>query len=173
MIINKSLYTIEGYKSFLKLLYKKVKLLSYITSFILFCIGILLMFFGFRGYVYIVFSLALICFVYFFINILESESIKKNALLISATQQIFTFHEDEFSLVQTSRIGQFEDKYSYSELFSAYKTKEYYFLFVNRTQAFIVDLNGFLEGKEEELDDLLKSKLGDRFINKGTKKNKD
>ena len=149
MIVVKTLYTLQGYKLFLRLLYKKVRIFSYITSFLLFSAGLILMFLQLKGYVYVVFSLSLPFFVQLFINSMENDAMKKNALLISATLQTFCFEDNKFILTQSSRIGEFKEEYFYSELFSIYKTKDYYFLFVNRTQAFIVDINGFIQGNEK------------------------
>jgi hypothetical protein len=104
------------------------------------------------------------------INSLENEAIKQNALLISATQQTFCFYEDKVTLIPTSRLGEFNDEYLYTEIFSVYKTKEYYFLFVNRTQALIVDIHGFIEGDEYTLDELFTSAIKEKFINKCKKK---
>lgn len=165
-MIIKSLYTIESYKAFQKLLYKKIKILSYITSFILVILGVILIYFGFFGYSYVVLGVALPIFIHVFTRYIENESIKKNSLLMQSVSQTFHFREDRVKLHQTSIVSTFEDEYFYNELVSVYKNKKYYFLFVTRTQAFIVDKEGFISGNEKELDELLKNVLKEKFINK-------
>ena len=90
-MINKTLYTLENYKAFLRLLYRKVKILTYITSFILFVFGVTLMFFQFNGYIYIIFALGMLIFVIAFIHFIEKDSINKNVLLLCDTEQTFYF----------------------------------------------------------------------------------
>ena len=70
---------------------------------------------------------------------------------------------------QVSKLGDFNDEYYYKELLSVYKSKEYYFLFITRTQAFIMERNGFVGIGEEEFDTFLKEKIGKRFIDKARK----
>jgi hypothetical protein len=76
-MIIKSLYSINLYKEFQKLLYKKIKILSYITSFLLCVLGFVLMIFKYAGYIYLVLGLTLPVFVYSFIKITENEAIKE------------------------------------------------------------------------------------------------
>ena len=169
-MVNKTLYTLENYKAFLKLLYRKVKILTYITSFILFVFGVGLMFLKFQGYIYIVFALGLMIFVNIFIHFIEKDSINKNVLLLCDTEQTFYFEVDRVKVIQRSRMGLVEDEYLYKELYSIYKTKTHYFFFINRVQAFIVDVNGFIEGDEISLDELLKGVNETTFINKGKRR---
>jgi hypothetical protein len=165
-MINKTLYTLENYKAFLRLLYRKVKILTYITSFILFVFGVTLMFFQFNGYIYIIFALGMLIFVNAFIHFIEKDSINKNVLLLCDTEQTFYFEEARLRIVQRSRMGIVEDEYLYKELYSIYKTKTHYFFFVNRVQAFIVEINGFIDGDEISLDELLNRVSEVNFINK-------
>lgn len=165
-MILKSLYSIKLYKEFQKLLYKKVKILSYIISFLLVVLGIILIFFNYFGYIYVVFGVTLPVFMHVFIKLMENENIKRDVLLQYGASQTFYFEEDRVRLNQVSKLGTFEDEYFYDELVSVYKTKKYYFIFVTRTRAFIVEKEEFVVGNEKELDELLKLNLKDKFINK-------
>ena len=169
MLVNKSFYCLKSYKEFQKMLYRKVKILSYITSFILVIVGVVLMFFEMPGYIYIVFGVALPIFINFFIRAMENENIKKSALLRCGAYQTFIFNEESVDIHQESKLGVFNDAYFYNEFISVYKNKEYYFFFVTRAQAFIVEVNGFVSGNDKELDELLIKVMGKRFINKGHK----
>ena len=101
---------------------------------------------------------------HYFIKLLESENIKKNALLRCGARQTFSFLDECVSISQVSKLGDFNDEYYYKELLSVYKSKEYYFLFITRTQAFIMERNGFVGIGEEEFDTFLKEKIGKKFI---------
>lgn len=169
MITNKSFYCLKSYKEFQKMLYRKVKVLSCITSFILVVIGVFLMFFEMPGYMYIVFGIALPIFINVFIRAMENENIKKSALLRCGAYQTFNFNEESVDIHQESKLGIFNDTYFYNEFISVYKSKEYYFFFVTRAQAFIVEVNGFISGSDKELDKLLTTVMGKRFVNKGHK----
>jgi hypothetical protein len=80
--------------------------------------------------------------------------------------QTFSFEEDRIKLHQISKLGEFSDEYFYDEILSIYKNKKYYFIFVTRTRAFIIDKEGFISGNEKELDDFLNNILKEKFINK-------
>jgi len=165
-MIIKSLYSIELYKEFQKLLYKKVKILSYITSFLLCVLGVVLMFFQYAGYIYVILGCTLPIFIHLFINLTERENIKRDVLVRYGAMQTFYFEEDRVRLHQISILGEFSDEYFYDELFSVYKSKKYYFVFVTRTRAFIIDKEGFVSGNEKELDEFLTNNLKEKFVNK-------
>ena len=86
------------------------------------------------------------------------------------TMQIFTFNDEEILLEQISKYDSFKDRYRYSDILSIIKYKEYYFLYVNRLQAFIIRNEDYVVGNEEELDKLFKEKKGNRFIIKRNSK---
>ena len=64
--------------------------------------------------------------------------------------------EQGFSLEQISRGNNFEDRYIYKEILSVVKYRKYYFIYVNRAQAFIVRNEDYILGNEKEFDDLFK-----------------
>lgn len=166
---NFTFFTEKAYRSFFKLLYGKVKILSYITSFLLVIIGIVLLYFGYAGYVYVVSGVGISIFSICMIKFIENEHIRQNKLLISGATQQYEFNEDHFTIHQISKFGELKDKYFYNEILSVYKNKEYYFIFVTRKNAFIVDISGFDDNEEKNLDELFKEVFKKNFINRGKK----
>ena len=124
------------------------------------------MYFQYMGYIYVVLGCALPIFIHFFIKFIENENIKRDVLIKYGAMQTFYFEEDRVRLHQTSKLGEFSDEYFYDELVSVYKNTKYYFIFVTRTRAFIVDKEGFVSGNEKELDEFLMNNLKDKFVNK-------
>jgi hypothetical protein len=169
---NFTVFSIKACKEFFKLLYRRVKILSYITSFLLVIIGIALIYFGYSGYVYIISGCGIIIFSLSVIGFIENEYIKRNKLLIHGAAQQYEFYEDYFTIHQISKLGDLYDKYFYKEVLSVYKGKQYYFIFITRKNAFIVDISGFDSNDEEKIDELFKNTFNKSFINKSHRRNK-
>ena len=166
---NFTIFSIKACREFFKLLYRKVKVLSYISSFLLAILGIVLLYFGYAGFVYIICGIGISIFSVCVIKFIENEHIRQNKLLISGATQQYEFNEDHFTIHQISKFGELQDRYSYSEILSIYKSKDYYFVFVTRRNAFIVEISGFDGEDVIKVDELFANKFGKRFINKGHK----
>ena len=66
----------------------------------------------------------------------------------------------------------FVDNYLYKDIYSVIKYKNYYFIYINRIQAFVIESRDYLLGNENEFDELLKKLMDVRFIIKRKNKNK-
>lgn len=166
MYVNISIYSIDKFKIFQKWLYKKVKLLSYITSFLLVAIWGGLRFLSYDVEIYLACAFIFPFCVHAFAWFVSYEQIKNNLVLKYGAEQTFEFDEDGVKVKQKSINGEYIYEYIYTDFLNVYKWKKYYFIFVTRTNAFIMDRDTFIVGKEEEFDSMLKQIYGKRFINK-------
>lgn len=166
-----SIYDINTYKVFLKYTYFKIFILGYICGLVLFLIGIYFAFSSRNSYaMYLLSGILLPLLLHIFYRYNLSESISKNKLLKYGTTQVFTFLDDGFELEQTSSYDLFKERYNYEDIYSIIKYKRYYFIYVNRVQAFIVNNDNYICGNEQELDDLFKKVKKERFIIKRSSK---
>jgi hypothetical protein len=106
-------------------------------------------------------------------RVLEIEALTKNGYLKKSVVQFFTFNEDGFELEQISNFDSFKEVYLYKDIIKVIKYKKYYFMYINRAQAFIVNNEDYVYGNEEEFDRLFKEVKGERFILKTRKKRKE
>lgn len=173
MIRLKSIYDINTFKKFQRYMLRHVFALAYVCGILLIGVGVLFAFLSKIAYeVYIVMGIFLPLIVHVFHKMMEVQTISKNVYLKSATVQIFTFDEEGFELEQISKFDAFKEKYLYKEIYSIVKYKRYYFIYVNRVQAFIINNEDYVIGNEEELDKLFFKVKGDRFIIKKNSKKK-
>lgn len=56
--------------------------------------------------------------------------------------------------------------YTYDMLFSAYETRDYFFVYLNKMNAFVINKSGFIKGTPDDLRGLLSSKFGKKFKSK-------
>lgn len=168
MVRLRSEYNLQSLEVFRKYSYKNIYILSYVCSLLFIGVGILFAFLQKSIYVvYLLLGVLLPILVHLFPKIMENKF--KNVYFKRETVQIFTFDEEGFELEQISNNETFKEKYSYSELLSIIKYKEYYFMYINRSQAFIVCAKDFISGNEEELDELFKKCNKDKFFIKKRK----
>ncbi len=75
----------------------------------------------------------------------------------------FLFYENELEV-----INQFSNtKLEYEKIYQAYETNDYFYLFMNKIQTFIVEKSGFEStGDMEKFRELIKEKLGEKYIKK-------
>lgn len=173
MIQLRSVYDLKAYQSFQKYSWKKIYVLTYICSLILILLGILFAFCEKKIYVvYLLLGVLFPVMMHVLPKTMWKIYLNKNIYLRSKTVQIFTFDEEGFELEQVSNIDIFKERYNYSNLLSVIKYKEYYFMYINRSQAFIVCANDFVQGNEAELDELLKTNKKEKFIVKKQIKHK-
>lgn len=173
MITIRSVYDITSFRVFQKHTLFKIFILSYICSILLLVTGVLLIYFQKQNYaMYLLSGVCLPIGVHVIYKIQEVETINKKRLLRDTTMQIFTFDEEGFSLEQISLQETFKENYLYSDIYSIIKYKEYYFLYINRIQAFVIKNEDYIKGNEEELDKLFKKMKNENFIVKRNSKKK-
>ena len=91
--------------------------------------------------------------------------IKPNLAMMSAeTEQQFQFFDDRFMCSQIKG-DEFNDfmQAKYSMLFRAIETKEQYFLYISRTQCYVINKADITAGSVEELNKILTNNLGEKF----------
>lgn len=171
MIRLRSIYNVDTFKKFQRYMLRYVFVLAYICGILLIGIGVLFAFLSKIAYeVYIVMGIFLPLIVHVFHKMLEVQTISKNIYLKSETIQIFTFDEEGFELEQISKFDAFKEKYLYKDIYSIVKYKRYYFAYINRVQAFIINNEDYIIGNEEELDKLFSKVKGENFIVKRNSK---
>lgn len=91
-----------------------------------------------------------------------SDRIAKNSLLIkNETVQIFRFSQDMIMTNESSRYVIAKDtRISYEAIMKVVEKEDAFYLFVDKTQAYIIDAKGFTAGSRKELHDFLIDKLG-------------
>ena len=91
--------------------------------------------------------------------------IKPNLAMMSAeTEQQFQFFDDRFMCSQIKG-DEFNDfmQAKYSVLFRVIETKEQYFLYISRTQCYVINKADITAGSVEELNKILTNNLGEKF----------
>ena len=86
-------------------------------------------------------------------RISASSAFKKSPALFD-TGLTFTFHEDYFTVQTTGMVSGTSD-IRYEALYRVYQTKDYFYLYLQQRQSYIVDKKDFTAGKPEELAVLL------------------
>ena len=170
MIQLRSVYNLKTFRAFQRYTLNKIFILGYLCGIALIGVGIWFAFSERSYIVYLLSGILLPLMLHVFYKFMEADALNKNIHLRDTTMQIFTFNDEEILLEQISKYDSFKDRYRYSDILSIIKYKEYYFLYVNRTQAFIIKNEDYVVGNEEELDKLFKEKKGNRFIVKRNSK---
>lgn len=170
MIQLRSIYNLKAFRVFQRYTLNKIFILGYLCGLALLGVGVCFIFTDRSYIIYLLSGVLLPLMLHVFYKFMEIEALNKNKYLRDTTMQIFTFNDEEILLEQISKYDSFKDKYRYSDILSIIKYKEYYFLYVNRTQAFIIKNEDYVIGSEEELDELFKSKKENRFIIKRNSK---
>ena len=170
MIKLRSVYDLKIFRAFQRYTLNKIFVLGYLCGLTLLGVGVWFAFSERSYIVYLLSGVLLPLMLHIFYKFMETDALNKNKYLRDTTMQIFTFDNEEILLEQISKYDSFKDKYRYSDIISIIKYKEYYFLYVNRSQAFIIKNEDYILGNELELDELFKSKKGNRFIVKRNSK---
>lgn len=96
------------------------------------------------------------------VNYMMKKAIKNSPLMKSVLTQIFSFG-DEIHLQESSQyIKSNEMTYAWELLYKAVEAPGAFYLYINKTQAFIVDKAGFTQGNPQDLHGLLLEKLGSK-----------
>ena len=148
-------------------MFSKIYVLAYVCSVIFVGFAILLAFLDKIVYpVYLIFAVLLPTLVHLYHKFSILIAVKRSKHLNANTLQIYSFDEDGFELEQVSMYDTIKEKYLYEDIYSIVKYKNYYFLFINRVQAFIVECNE----EEKDLYELFYRVKGESFIVKGRNK---
>jgi hypothetical protein len=171
MITIRSIYDLKTFRAFQRYNLKKIFILAYICALAFIGVGIWFAFTSRSSYiVYLISGILLPVLINVFYKTMELETINRNIYLRDTTIQIFNFNEEGFELEQISKVDTFKDKYTYKDILSIIKYKKYYFIYINRSQAFVINNLDYVVGNEQELDELFKKVKGERFIVKRNSK---
>lgn len=85
---------------------------------------------------------------------MQTKRILKTDSMILGLKNDFTFYEDCLEVVNSRSTT----KIPYEELYSYHESDTYFYLYLNKISAFLVDKNGIEEGKEQALKHLLEEK---------------
>lgn len=166
-----SFYNIQLMRVFHKYTYYKVFILCYVCSLLLIGVGIYLAFTSRELYLaYLLGGILLPVFMHVYYKFIEYDLVNRTAGIKKGIKQIFTFDELGFELNQVSIYQDFNESYRYSDVLSIIKYKCYYFIYINRSQAFVIKSEDYLEGNEEELDALFSKVKKEKFIVKRNSK---
>lgn len=90
--------------------------------------------------------------------ILPRISYKNGQKLIGSTMQ-FVFNENGFLINSSCEYAKANGEYKYDFLYNVYEMDNYYYLYINKVSAYIVDKNGFENTMPEDFSKFLESKL--------------
>lgn len=93
-------------------------------------------------------------------------NLKRDKRFQNPVEAEYTFAEDVFHYVIGTNTGSME----YRLLFKVYESNDFFYLFINPMEAYIVGKDGFTSGTAAEFRSLMASKMGKKFYNKATKK---
>lgn len=104
-------------------------------------------------------------------NFLMKKTIKKSPVLNGGTTQIFRFTDERVMLNESSKyIAASDTELTYDAFIRAEEKPTAYYMFIGKSQAYILDNKGFTSGSREELNALLSEKMGARFKPLGKRK---
>ena len=83
----------------------------------------------------------------------QSEKVQKNLV------NFYLFYEKYFKV--KNKMGSF--KLRYYKLYKAYENENYFYLYLDKDYAFILEKSGFITGNIDEFQKFIKSKLGFKF----------
>lgn len=92
--------------------------------------------------------------------------IKTDKRYESPMEAFYVFSEEGFDYA----IGVNKGSMGYKMLYKAYESNDFFYLYVNALEAYIVSKDGFTSGTPEQFRSLMVGKMGKKFYNKATKK---
>lgn len=161
---NKTKNTPESYAEFLNF-HQKTFHLSYLAYTVfwsfMFLLCIILCFGSNSRTQGVLFTIALIVFIAYRIlrpRMLVDKELKSDKL---TTNNINTFYFYDKTFEAKNERGKFY--YKYSLLYKAFETETYFYLYVNKENAFLVSKSAFSLGKAEDFSSFLKKKCGFKY----------
>lgn len=162
MIKNKTVYTKENFLEFQKYHYfHHMKIARILFS----LFGILLLMISISGFLYedyvfaivelILGSFLLLEFNTSLMPILQAKHILKSDSMLIGMENMILFHE-EFIEVTNPRST---SKIPYEELYCFSEHQDFFYIYLNKISAILIDKKGMIEGTIEELSQLLKENI--------------
>ena len=154
MIKANTVYTKETLNDFVSFALKKNKtfIIIYVCAFIILLASIFMFIMGdiFYGVMYLFFAL----FFSSYQLILSVLTRKKVAMSIGCYDE-FEFGEDKFKIISYSQKGEEKSTITkkYDEIFKTYQNKDYFYIFIDKINAFIITKKDFKE--LEKFDELI------------------
>ncbi len=98
-----------------------------------------------------------------FTRAMIERALKNSPLIKNETTQIFRFASDRMMANESSKYVTAQDtQISYDAILKAEEREEAFYLFIGKTQAYILDAKGFTMGSRRELHFFLLDKLGNK-----------
>jgi len=102
-----------------------------------------------------------------FVLLLPSLSVKMSKYVIGA-ENLYQFTEDEILIESTLPLSSGQTKANYAYFHRIYETREMFYLYISKRQAFILKKSDIIEGSVSDLKNLFISKLPkNKYIVKG------
>ena len=107
-----------------------------------------------------IFCIALFNFMWF---LMHKVNFEKRKLAKNAKNE-YIFNEDDFEMSSNSIESSSSSKIKYSQIYKIYETKDYFYLFLDKASAAIVEKSGIENASAEDLRNLFESNLSkDKF----------
>lgn len=165
--VIESSYNTKNYLAFEKYLFRRVRVFVWILAIILLIVGIVLTIFEFKSVsVYFTFPVIMVVAFYVYYHYLSNKLVLSNEYLNKETTQTFEFNEDKVIIKQMVLDKVISEEYDYKSIYMVVRYKEYYFLHINRVQAYIIEDNDFILGDRDSFEDFLKDKFKNKYIKK-------
>lgn len=161
---NKTKYTKEIYEKYLQFhqhkFGHKYKFTTIVTILLLcFCIFTNIGYFNYFTSFILFVILAIFCFYRFFYPIKKVEKELKTEKFQDEKEFTFTFYKSYFIISDKK----FKDKIKYWELYRVYETEDFFYLYINKDHAFLLDKSTFTKGNTYEFLKFLKKKIWYKF----------
>ena len=161
---NKTKYTKETYAKYLQFHQNKF---GTKYRFITILIIVLLCFFIITNFKYankttgfiLLLALLVFCLYRFFQPISLVKKELKTEKFEKEKEFTFKFYEKYFTISDGTQI----DKYYYWKLYKVFNTKDYYYFYLDRKYAFLINKNGFTLGNEKDFSNFIKTKCLFRY----------
>lgn len=161
---NDTVYTKENYLKFNQFHIRKRRMVPAVISYILlafiFVVGIMLLLLGESialAIVYLVFAVITTLY-YIYLPNLAVNRILKTDKTFENTKNHYWFYRDHVAV--ENKYG--DTKIKYDQLYRIYETSQFYYLYLNSRQAFLVEKNN--SANQEQLTKLLQEQLGKNYI---------
>lgn len=156
---NTTTYTLAVYQEFLAFHRKKFKLTYFL--FTLFVIGFfsfsMVMQLSYQNY-FLLFILFCIVIVFLLWRYLHPISVIKKELNSDKIKQeksfIFCFYDKFFTVSDKEKTN----SYKYKALYRIYETPTFFYLYIDRTHAFLLSKEKFIRNKQDKFSDFIKNK---------------
>ena len=156
---NKTKYTKQIYQKYLQFHQSKYGNKYTFTTivtilFLCFCFIMNLKYSNYNTSILLVIVLIVFCFYRFFYPVKKVEKELKTEKFENEKEFTFTFYEKFFIISDTKS----SEKIKYWKLYKVYETDEFFYLYINKDHAFLLDKSTFIRGNTTEFLKFLKKK---------------